>query len=63
MSNENDRVIIVGAGPVGLTAALTLHRRLTLIAQDGAIVKVFYPIFPPDQHAADVVAWLAGRAA
>jgi 3-(3-hydroxy-phenyl)propionate hydroxylase len=27
MSNHNDRIIIVGAGPVGLTAALALARR------------------------------------
>ena len=27
MPNENNRVIVVGAGPVGLTAALALHRR------------------------------------
>ena len=27
MSNQNDRIIIVGAGPVGLTAALALARR------------------------------------
>jgi peroxiredoxin len=41
---------------------LTLHRRLTLIAERGIIAKVFYPVFPPDTHAADVVAWLAARA-
>ena len=34
------------------------YTRLTLIARDGAIVKVFYPVFPPDRNAADVVAWL-----
>jgi 2-polyprenyl-6-methoxyphenol hydroxylase-like FAD-dependent oxidoreductase len=27
MTSKNDRVIVVGAGPVGLTAALALHRR------------------------------------
>jgi peroxiredoxin len=33
-------------------------RRLTLIAADGRIEHVFYPVFPPDQHPADVVTWL-----
>jgi len=33
---------------------------VTLIARKGRIDKVFYPVFPPDRNAADVVAWLAG---
>jgi peroxiredoxin len=37
---------------------LTLYKRLTLIAARGVIVTVFYPVFPPDRNAADVVAWL-----
>jgi peroxiredoxin len=36
----------------------TMIRRLTLIARDGTIEHVFYPVFPPDQNPADVVAWL-----
>ncbi len=36
----------------------TLLKRLTLIVRDGRIIKVFYPVFPPDRSAADVVAWL-----
>ena len=39
---------------------MTLYRRITLVAEDGAIAKVFYPVFPPDRNAADVVAWLSG---
>ena len=39
---------------------MTLYKRLTLIAQHGRIVKVFYPVFPPDENAADVAAWLGG---
>jgi peroxiredoxin len=39
-------------------AGLTLVKRLTLVIADGRIEKVFYPIFPPDKHAAEVVAWL-----
>ncbi len=35
-----------------------LIRRLTLIATQGTIEHVFYPVFPPDQNAALVVAWL-----
>jgi peroxiredoxin len=35
-----------------------LLRRLTFIAQAGTIIKVFYPVFPPDQNAQDVIDWL-----
>jgi peroxiredoxin len=38
-----------------------LYKRLALVAEAGRIVKVFYPVFPPDENAADVVAWLRGR--
>jgi peroxiredoxin len=34
------------------------YRRLTFIARRGQIEKVFYPVFPPQENAADVVAWL-----
>jgi peroxiredoxin len=37
----------------------TLVKRLTLIISDGRIVKVFYPVFPPDKNAGEVVAWLS----
>ncbi|MGQ0671257.1 MAG: peroxiredoxin [Hyphomicrobium sp.] len=33
-------------------------RRLTLIIDDGRISHVFYPVFPPDRNAADVLAWI-----
>lgn len=36
-----------------------LHKRLTLIARDGVITKTFYPVFPPDQDAANVIGWLS----
>jgi peroxiredoxin len=39
----------------------TLYKRLTFVAEDGAIVKAFYPVFPPDRDAADVLAWLDAR--
>jgi peroxiredoxin len=39
-----------------------LYARVTLVAEAGRIVKVFYPVFPPDRSAADVLAWLAARA-
>ena len=35
-----------------------LIKRLTLIADGGKIVKVFYPVFPPDKNAQDVLDWL-----
>ena len=40
---------------------LRLIKRLTIIATDGVIQKVFYPVFPPDKNASEVIAWLRGR--
>jgi peroxiredoxin len=39
-------------------AGHTLYKRLAWIARGGRIVKVFYPVFPPDRNAGDVVDWL-----
>ncbi len=39
-------------------AGLTLMKRLALVIDDGRITKVFYPVFPPDRNAPDVLAWL-----
>jgi peroxiredoxin len=35
-----------------------LLKRLTLVLSDGKIERVFYPVFPPDKHAEEVIAWL-----
>jgi len=37
------------------------YRRLTFIAREGRIARVFYPVFPPQDNAADVIAWLRAR--
>ena len=42
-------------------AGLMLYKRLALIAEEGQIVKVFYPVFPPDRNAGEVLAWLEAR--
>jgi peroxiredoxin len=47
--------------PLFEIAGLTLYKRITLVAQDARIVKVFYPVFPPDQNAGDVLRWLQSR--
>jgi peroxiredoxin len=37
---------------------MPLIKRLTLVLKSGRIEKVFYPVFPPDKHGEQVVAWL-----
>jgi peroxiredoxin len=39
-------------------AGLTLYKRLTFVVEEGRIVKLFYPVFPPDRNAQDVLDWL-----
>jgi peroxiredoxin len=44
--------------PTFTTSGMTLFKRMALVIDDGVIVKVFYPVFPPDKNAEEVVAWL-----
>ncbi len=44
--------------PTMEVAGLTLIKRLALVVDDGRITHVFYPVFPPDRNAGDVLAWL-----
>jgi peroxiredoxin len=44
--------------PTFTVDGVRLYRRLTMIVMDGVIEHVFYPIFPPDQHAQEVLDWL-----
>jgi peroxiredoxin/catechol 2,3-dioxygenase-like lactoylglutathione lyase family enzyme len=44
--------------PTFSVADMTLLKRMALVVDDGVISKVFYPVFPPDKSAAEVVAWL-----
>ena len=50
------------AGALGLptftAAGRRLYRRLTLVARDGRIERAFYPVFPPNRHAGEVLVWL-----
>ncbi len=40
---------------------MTLYRRLTLVAEGGRIATAFYPVFPPDRDAGQVLGWLRSR--
>jgi peroxiredoxin len=42
-------------------AGMRLYKRVTLVVRDGQIAQVFYPVFPPDRNAAEVLAWLEGE--
>ena len=44
--------------PTFSTAGMTLLKRMAFVIDDGVISKVFYPVFPPDKNAAEVIAWL-----
>ncbi|HEY4982125.1 MAG TPA: peroxiredoxin [Pseudolabrys sp.] len=44
--------------PTFTAAGMTLLKRMALVIADGIITKAFYPVFPPDKNAAEVIAWL-----
>ena len=44
--------------PTFSVAGMTLLKRMVLVIENGVIIKVFYPVFPPDKSAEEVIAWL-----
>ncbi len=38
---------------------MSLVKRLTLVIYEGCIERVFYPVFPPDKNAGEVIEWLS----
>ncbi len=58
LSDENLQLTHALGLPTMDVVGLTLIKRLTLIIDDGRITHVFYPVFPPDRNAAEVLAWL-----
>lgn len=57
----------LGGGGLGLptfeTSGLRLYKRLTLIAREGRVERVFYPVFPPGSDAATALDWLRANPA
>ncbi|MGI8525091.1 MAG: peroxiredoxin, partial [Pseudolabrys sp.] len=44
--------------PTFEAAGMTLLKRMAWVIDDGKMTKVFYPVFPPDQNATEVLTWL-----
>jgi peroxiredoxin len=51
----------LGLPALDVTDVLRVYRRVTLITNDAVIEKVFYPVFPPDENAEQVLTWLRHR--
>lgn len=49
--------------PTFRTAGMALLKRFTLVIDNGTVEHVFYPVFPPDRNASDVIVWLRRRIA
>ncbi len=47
--------------PTFKVAGITLIKRLTMIMRDGVVESVFYPVFPPDKNAEQVIEWLSNN--
>jgi len=39
----------------------TLIKRFAMVLDDGVVSALFYPVFPPDRNAGDVLAWLSAN--
>jgi peroxiredoxin len=62
LSDTELRLVDTLALPTFDAAGQTLFKRLTLVIHDDLIAHAFYPIFPPNHHAQEVLAWLRTEA-
>ena len=44
--------------PTFTVDGMTLIKRMAWVIDDGVVSHVFYPVFPPDRSADEVIAWL-----
>jgi peroxiredoxin len=58
LSDEDLRLTAALRLPTFEAAGHTLLKRLTLLLHEGKVERVWYPVFPPDTHAGEVLAWL-----
>ena len=59
LSDVNYRLTAAMRLPTFDVGEMRLLKRFTLVLSQGVVEKVFYPVFPPDQNAAEVLRWLA----
>jgi len=58
LSDEKLALTKVLTLPTFSVAGMTLLKRMALVVDDGTITKAFYPVFPPDKNAEEVISWL-----
>ena len=44
--------------PTFTVDGMTLIKRMAWVIDDGVVTHVFYPVFPPDRSADEVIGWL-----
>jgi peroxiredoxin len=59
LSDEGLELTRAARLPTFETAGMTLLKRLTLVIDAGVVSHVFYPVFPPDRSADEVINWLS----
>jgi peroxiredoxin len=58
LSDEHLELTRAMSLPTFQTNGMTLLKRFTLVIDNGNVRHVFYPVFPPDRSASDVINWL-----
>ncbi len=58
LSDEDLQLAATLRLPTFEAGGMTLYKRLTVIAESRRIVEAFYPVFPPNRNAAEVLGWL-----
>ncbi|HEV2628586.1 MAG TPA: peroxiredoxin [Pseudolabrys sp.] len=58
LSDEHLQLTTALKLPTFVTSGMTLLKRMAMVIDDGVITYVFYPVFPPDKSAEEVVQWL-----